>query len=212
MKGIIGKKLGMTQVYDKAGHARPVTVIEAGPCTVMAVRTAKTHGYAAIQLGFGVRKAKNVSLAERGHAKAAGLQDTPPAVLREVRLREDPTCAVGDKVTAAAFAPDEFIDVVGVSKGKGFQGVVRRHGFKGGRASHGGGWVRRGGSIGMKARPGRVLKGKRMPGHMGTDRITVQNLQIVQVRPEENLILVQGAVPGPTGATVLVLSALKKQP
>jgi large subunit ribosomal protein L3 len=211
MKGIIGKKLGMTQVYDKAGNSLPVTVIQAGPCTVTALRTAKTHGYAAIQLGFGERKASRVTKAECGHAKAAGLAERPPAVLREVRLTEDPACAVGDTIKADVFAADEYVDVVGISKGRGFQGVVRRYGFRGGRASHGGGWVRRGGSIGMKARPGRVLKGKRMPGHMGADRRTIQNLRIVQVRLEENLILVHGAVPGPTGATVLVSSARKKQ-
>jgi len=210
MKGLIGRKLGMTQVYDKAGNLHPVTVIEAGPCTVLALRTIEKHGYAAIQLGFGVRKVKNTAKAIVGHVKAAGMAEQPPTVIREIRLTEDPACAVGDKLGAAVFAADEFVDVTGITKGRGFQGVVKRYRFKGGRASHGGGWVRRTGSIGMKARPGRVYKGRRMPGHMGVERRTVQNLQIVQVRGEENLLLVQGAVPGPTGGAVLVRSARKK--
>ncbi len=210
MKGIIGKKLGMTQIYDKSGAAQPVTVIEAGPCTVTAIRTRGKHGYSAIQLAFGRKKVKNATKAAVGHVKAAGMAETPPAVLREVRLSEDPTCAVGDKVTASAFAESEFVDVTGIGKGRGFQGAVRRYGFKGGRASHGGGWVRRTGSIGMKARPGKVHKGHRMPGHMGNERITVQNLTVAQVRADDNLLLIRGAVPGPTGGTVLVRSARKK--
>ncbi|MFA4945000.1 MAG: 50S ribosomal protein L3 [Lentisphaeria bacterium] len=210
MKGLIGKKLGMTQVYDKDGVLCPVTVIEAGPCTVVALRTKGKDGYAAVQLGYGVRKAKNVSLAVKGHLKAAGLAETPPAVLREIRLAADPAAQVGDQLTATVFADNDWIDVISTSKGKGFQGVVRRHGFAGGRASHGGGWVRRGGSNGMKARPGRVLKGHRMAGHMGLERVTVQNLRVVQVRPEQNLLLVSGSVPGPNGGTVVVRGARKK--
>jgi large subunit ribosomal protein L3 len=138
------------------------------------------------------------------------LSEQPPQVIREVRLTEDPACAVGDKVTADIFAAEEYVDVVGITKGRGFQGVVKRFGFKGGRASHGGGWTRRTGSIGMKARPGKVHKGKRMPGHMGVDRRTIQNLQIVQVRAADNLLLIRGAVPGHNGATVLVRQARKK--
>ena len=210
MKGIIGKKLGMTQVYDKEGKLLPVTVIEAGPCTVLALRTMEKDKYSAVQIGFGARKVKNTTKAVLGHVKAAGLEATPPAVIREIRLDENPTANVGDKVTAAAFAENEWVDVTSTSKGKGFAGVVKRHGFKGGRASHGGGWIRKGGSNGMKARPGRVLRGHRMAGHMGNERVTVQNLKIVQVRPEENLLLVSGSVPGPIGGTVLVRNARKK--
>lgn len=210
MKGIIGKKLGMTQVYDKDGKLHPVTVIEAGPCTVTALRTLEKDGYAALQIAFGKRKGKNVSKAVKGHVKAAGLDTVPPTVIREVRLEANPTEQVGDKLTAALFAENEWIDVTGISKGCGFQGVVRRYKFAGGRASHGGGWVRRGGSNGMKARPGRVLRGHRMPGHMGAERVTVQNLQVVQVRPEENLLFIRGSVPGPNGSTVMVRSARKK--
>lgn len=210
MKGIIGKKLGMTQVYDSKGQVQPVTVIEAGPCTVLALRKQAENGYSALQLGFGLGKAKNTSAAEKGHVKAAGLSDTPPAEIREIRLDKDPENAVGDKVCAAIFADNEFVDIVGITKGKGFQGPVRRFGFKGGRASHGGGWTRRGGSNGCKARPGKVHKNKRMAGHMGVVRRTTQNLQIVKVRAEENLLLIRGAVPGPNGGTVVVFSAVKK--
>ncbi len=210
MKGIIGKKLGMTQVYDKEGKLLPVTVIEAGPCTVLALRTMEKDKYSAVQIGFGARKVKNTTKAVLGHVKAAGLEATPPAVIREIRLDENPTASVGDKVTASSFAENEWVDVTSTSKGKGFAGVVKRHGFKGGRASHGGGWIRKGGSNGMKARPGRVLRGHRMAGHMGNEQVTVQNLKIVQVRPEENLLLVSGSVPGPVGGTVLVRNARKK--
>ena len=212
MKGIIGKKLGMTQVYDSTGAIQPVTVIEAGPCTVLALRTVKKNGYSAVQLGFGKRKAKNVSKAVLGHVAAAGLKDTPPAEISEFRLAADPEMAIGDRLTAAIFAENEFVDITGVTKGKGFQGVVRRYGFKGGPATHGSGFHRRPGSIGMKAHPGRVLKGKRMGGRMGADQRTTQNLKVVKVRADENLLLVLGAVPGPNGGTVMVRSALKKKP
>jgi len=209
-KGILGIKLGMTQVFRETGEAVPVTAIEAGPCTVLALRTAERDGYNALQLGFGRSKAKNLSRAERGHVKAAGLAETPPAFVREIRLAEPPDKAVGEAISVALFAADEYVDVVGQSKGRGFQGVVKRWHFAGGRASHGGGWVRRTGSIGMKARPGKVYKKRKMPGHMGNVQRTVQNLQIVAVRPDENLILVRGSVPGPNGGLVLVCSARKK--
>lgn len=210
MKGIIGRKLGMTQIYDSNGQVRPVTVVEAGPCTVLALRKQGQHGYSALQLGFGARKAKNVTKPMRGHVKAAGLADTPPAEIAEIRLSEDPQQNVGDKVLCNIFAENDFVDVVGTTIGRGFQGVVRRHRFAGGRASHGGGWTRRGGSSGCKARPGKVHKNKRMAGHMGVVRCKVQNLQIVKVRAEENLLLIQGSLPGPTGGTVVVCSAVKK--
>lgn len=209
-KGIIGKKLGMTQVYNDDGQIVPVTVIEVGPCKVLALRTADRDGYSAVQLGFGSRKVKNTSKAVLGHVTPAGLQEAPPAVIREVRLDEDPGAAVGDDMNADVFAVDEYVDVVGRTKGRGFQGVVRRWNFGGGRASHGGGWTRRTGSIGMCVSPGKVYKGRKMPGQMGHVQRTVQNLRIVGVRLDDNLLLVKGAVPGPNGGMVLVRSAVKK--
>ena len=211
MKGLIGRKLGMSQIYTATGHLVPVTVIEAGPCPILAVRTVAKDRYAALQLGFGLRKAKNVSKAVRGHLAAAKLSDTPPAAIREIRLAADPTAAVGDAVKADIFAANEFVDVIGVTKGRGFQGAVRRWHFAGGRASHGGGWVRRTGSIGMKARPGRVLRGHRMPGHMGHVRRTAQNLTVAAVDAAENLLLIKGSVPGPNGEIVIIRGARKKQ-
>ena len=208
MKGLIGKKVGMTQVYDEAGVLIPVTVIEAGPCVVTAVKTEERDGYAAVQLGFGSRKAKNVTKACAGHLAKAGVSgDKLPAILREFRKVE---AAVGDVVKADAFAAGEFLDIVGTTKGRGFQGVVKRYNFGGGRASHGGAWTRRTGSIGCCEWPGRVNKGKRMPGHTGSTRCTVQNLQIVKVMPEDNVLLVKGAVPGANGGILLISSAIKK--
>ncbi len=210
MKGIIGKKLGMTQVYSADGRLIPVTVIEAGPCTVLAVRTPEKEGYSALQLGFGSRKAKNVSKAVLGHVASGGMESNPPAKIMEIRLDGTPEQTVGDDVTSEIFAADEFVDVMGRTKGRGFQGVVKRWRFGGGRASHGGGWTRRPGSIGMCVNPGKVYKGRKMPGQMGSARRTVQNLQVVQVRPEENLLLIKGGIPGPTGGIVVVRSACKK--
>ena len=209
-KGMIGRKLGMTQVYAEDGTAVPVTVIEIGPCPVLALRTNERDGYSAVQLGFGTRKAKNVSKAVRGHVRAAGLEDTPPATIREVRLDGDADGKVGDVLKADLFAKDEFVDVTGRSKGRGFQGVVKRWRFAGGRASHGGGWTRKPGSIGMCVSPGKIFKGKKMPGHMGSVQRTVQNLRVVEVRPDDDIIFVRGAVPGPNGGTVMVRNAVKR--
>jgi large subunit ribosomal protein L3 len=210
MKGIIGKKLGMTQIYNEAGALVPVTVVEAGPCTVLALRTKGDHGYSAIQLGYGTRKAKNVSKAARGHVAKAGLQDTPPAKIKEFRTKEDPELQVGDVVSVDTFSENDYIDVTATSKGRGFSGVVRRYRFKGGRASHGGGWTRRPGSIGMRTLPGKVYKGRKMPGQHGNDKCTVQNLKVVQVRAEENLLLIKGSIPGPAGGVVIIRGAAKK--
>lgn len=209
-KGMIGKKLGMTQVYTEDGVAVPVTVIELGPCPVLALRTHERNGYSALQLGFGKRKAKNVSKAVRGHVREAGLEDTPPATIREVRLDADAENHVGDVLKADVFAKDEYVDVSGRTKGRGFQGVVKRWNFGGGRASHGGGWRRKPGSIGMCVSPGKIFKGKKMPGQMGNVQRTVQNLRVVEVRPDDDLIFVKGAIPGPNGGTVMVRSAVKK--
>lgn len=208
MKGLIGKKLGMTQVFDEKGVLTPVTVIEVGPCVVTDVKTAERDGYSAIQLGFGSRKAKNVTKARKGHLAKAGVTgDRLPAVLREIRGAE---AEVGAVLKADIFAVGEYLDVIGITKGRGFQGTVKRWNFGGGRASHGGAWERRPGSIGCCEWPGRVNKGKKMPGHYGCDRRTVQNLQIVRVMVDDNCLLVKGAIPGCNGGIVTVRSALKK--
>lgn len=210
MKGLIGKKLGMTQVYNDHGVLIPVTVLQAGPCTVLDVRTKEREGYSALQLGFGERKAKNVSKAVRGHCRTANLENTPPAEIKEIRMKSNDDVKTGTVLKADIFAPDEYVDIVGTIKGRGFQGVVKRYNFAGGRYSHGGGWKRKTGSIGQKEHPARVDRGKKMPGHMGNVRRTIQNLRVVKVVPEENLILVKGAVPGPNNGILLILSALKK--
>ena len=208
MKGLIGKKLGMTQVYDEKGVLIPVTVIEVGPCVVTGVKTVERDGYSAVQLGFGSRKAKNVTKARQGHLAKAGITgETLPAILREIR---DAEAEVGAVLKADIFSEGEYLDVIGVTKGRGFQGVVKRWNFGGGRASHGGAWERRPGSIGCCEWPGRVNKGKKMPGHYGNDRRTVQNLQIVRVMADSNCLLVKGAVPGCNGGILTVKSALKK--
>ncbi len=208
MNGLIGKKVGMTQVYNEAGVLIPVTVIEAGPCVVTCVKTMERDGYTAVQLGYGSRKAKNVTKARAGHLAKAGVTgDRLPAVLREFRTAETPE--PGTVFKADIFSVGERLDVVGTIKGRGFQGVVKRHNFGGGRASHGGAWERRTGSIGCCEWPGRVNKGKRMPGHYGNTRHTVQNLEIVRVMVDDNVLLVKGAVPGANGGILLIKSARK---
>lgn len=209
-KGLIAKKIGMTQIYDSKGVLHPVTVLLAGPCTVLEVKNSKKHGYAALQIGLGTAKAKNVSKAVKGHCKKAGLQDNPPAKIMEIRLDADSELKPGDTIKTDIFKENELVDVVGTSKGKGFQGVVKKWNFAGGRASHGGAWTRRTGSIGCKERPGNIIKGKKMPGRLGNERVTVQNLKIVRVEPEENLLYVKGAVPGSNGSFILVKNAVKK--
>ena len=211
MKALIGKKIGMTQVYDEQGTLIPVTVIEAGPCVVTAVKTVERDGYDALQLGFGARKAKNLSRAEKGHlTKAVAVDEAGklPAVLREFRGMD--AAEPGAVLNVGVFAAGDFLDVVGTTKGRGFQGVVKRWNFGGGRASHGGAWERRPGSIGCCEFPDRVAKGKKMAGHYGCDRRTVQNLKVVRVNVEENYLMVKGAVPGANGGILLVRSALKK--
>ena len=209
-KGLIGKKLGMTHVYTETGVMIPVTAIEVGPCPVIELKAQEKHGYSALQLGFGTRKVKNVTKPVLGTLKKAGLDENPPAVIREIRLDADATEQVGATLKADVFAKDEFVDVTGTTKGRGFASVVRRWRFGGGRASHGGAWVRRTGSIGMCAAPGKVYKGRKMPGHMGNVQRTVQNLLVVDVRADRNLLLVKGAIPGPTGGVVIVRNAVKK--
>ncbi|HVU32505.1 MAG TPA: 50S ribosomal protein L3 [Opitutaceae bacterium] len=207
---ILGRKLGMTQVYDAQNALVPVTVVEAGPCTVVQVKTVETDGYNAVQIGFTTKKSKNTSAAELGHAKKASLE-AAPRVLAEVRLQDAPTLKVGDVVTATSFTEGQLVDVIGVTKGKGFQGVVKRWRVNGGPAAHGSMFHRRIGSIGMRQTPGRSWKNQSMPGHMGSERRTVQNLRIVKVIAEKNLLLVKGAIPGANGDDVIVRTAIKGQ-
>lgn len=211
ISSLLGKKIGMTQVYDSANCLVPVTVVEAGPCAVVQVKTTETDGYNAVQIGFSKKKAKNTSKAESNHAAKAGLTDTP-RVLSEVRLTAAPTLKVGDIVTVTAFTEGQLVDVIGVTKGKGFQGVVRRWRVAGGPAAHGSMFHRRIGSIGMRQTPGRVWKNQHMPGHMGQEARTVQNLRVVKILADKNLILVKGAIPGANGDDVIVRSAIKGQP
>lgn len=205
---LLGKKLGMPQVYDAQNVLVPVTVVEAGPCPVVQVKTVETDGYNAVQLGFGAQKAKNVSKAEAAHAKKAGLETTP-RLLNEVRLAAAPTVKAGDVVTVTAFTEGQTIDVIGISKGKGFAGVVKRFRVAGGPASHGSMFHRRIGSIGMRQTPGRSWKNQAMPGHMGSEQRTVQNLRVVKIIAEKNLILVKGAIPGANGDDVIIRAGKK---
>lgn len=208
---LIGKKIGMTQVYDAQNVLVPVTVVEAGPNSVVQVKTIESDGYNAVQLGFSAKKAKNTSKAELNHAKKGGLESAP-RVLSEVRLTDKPAQKAGDVVTVDSFKEGQLVDVIGITKGKGFQGVVRRFRVAGGPATHGSMFHRRIGSIGMRQTPGRSWKNQAMPGHMGQVRRTLQNLTVVKVVPEKNLILVKGAIPGANGDDVIVRTAIKGQP
>ncbi|OUN00819.1 MAG: 50S ribosomal protein L3 [Firmicutes bacterium ZCTH02-B6] len=208
-KGILGKKLGMTQIFDESGHAVPVTVIEAGPCVVVQKRTAEREGYTALQLGFGEVAEKRVNKPIKGHFKAAGVK--PTRYLREVRVREGEEFAnldVGSEIKADVFSAGEYVDVVGVTKGKGFTGVIKRHNFNRGPMSHGSMYHRRVGSLGPQG-PQRVLPGRRMAGRMGSERRTIQGLKVVRVDADRNLILVRGSVPGPRGSLVLIRETVK---
>ena len=203
MKGILGTNIGMTQIW-KDDRAVPVTVILAGPCPVVQRKTNEVDGYEAVQIGFGDRKEKGLNKPQLGHLKKADI--SPVRYLREFRGFSPE----GDEVRVDVFGEGEKIDVTGTSKGKGFQGVMKRWNFAGGPASHGAKkWHRRPGSIGQRKTPGRVYKGKKMAGHMGDERVTVQNLEVVEVRPDENLILVKGAVPGANGGLVILRGAVK---
>jgi large subunit ribosomal protein L3 len=211
-EGLIGRKRGMTQVFGEDGNRIPVTVIEAGPCTVVAVRTKQSHGYDALQLGFEAAKKKDVTKPVAGHFKKAGV-DTAMRVLKEIRLQKTENVApyeVGQSLTVGLFSPGELVDVAGVTKGKGFQGGVKRHGWSGGDATHGSMFHRAPGSIGASSDPSRVWPGHHLPGRMGGDRATVLNLPVVRVLPEQNLILLRGAVPGPTGGLVIVRKSVKQ--
>jgi large subunit ribosomal protein L3 len=212
VSGLIGRKLGMTQVYTAGGELVPVTVIEAGPCTVVAMRNAERNGYVAAQLGFSVATEKSLGKPLRGQFKKAGT--TGFGVLREFRLGDGDAPAVGTAVTVAdVFAPGEHVLVTGTSKGRGTAGVMKRHRFSGFPASHGTHeYFRHGGSIGNRSYPGRVFKGKRMSGRYGAERVTTTNIEVVAVRADENLLLVRGAVPGARNGTVIVRRSKAKQP
>lgn len=208
VKGIIGRKVGMTQVFEDTGKVIPVTVIEAGPCPIVQIKTQERDGYQAVQLGFGKRKESKFNSPERGHFAKADVE--PTRVLREFRVESLEDVSVGDTVDASLFSEGELVDVTGTSKGRGFTGVVKRWGFKGGRKSHGGEQdLRRPGSIGASATPSRVFKGKKMPGRYGAKQHTVQNLQIVQADPERNLLVIKGAIPGPPNGILLIKKAVK---
>jgi large subunit ribosomal protein L3 len=203
VKGIIGKKVGMTQVYAEDGRAIPVTVLEAGPCVVVQRKSKEKDGYSSVQLGLVEKSApKSVTKPMKGHFEKAGLP--PCRVLREFRVEDGAEVKVGDKVSVELFAPGDDVNVIGVSKGKGFQGVVKRHHFRGGAATHGSMFHRAPGSIGASAFPSRVLKGMRAAGHMGQDRVTVKHLKVVRVDAEKNILVLKGSVPGSGGGYVVI--------
>lgn len=206
---LIGKKIGMTQVFTEDNTLVPVTVIEAGPCPVTQVKTVESDGYNAIQIGYGAKKDKNTSAGMTGHFKKAGV--SAQRELTEIRLEAAPTVAVGTALTVSGFKGVAKVDVIAVSKGRGFQGVMKRYNFAGQPAAHGHMMHRRPGSIGMRQTPGHVFKNKSMPGHMGQVQRTVQNLKVVRVDEEKNLLLVKGSIPGANGMTVLVRTAIKQK-
>ena len=206
-KGIIGKKIGMTQIFDGKGNVVPVTVIEATPNVVAQVKTVETDGYNSIQLGYGEVKDKHINKPEKGHFTKAGL--AAKKHLREFRVEDVENYKVGDEVKADIFEAGEKIDVQGTTKGKGFQGVIKRHGQHRGPMGHGSMYHRRPGSMGSTSTPGRVFKGKKLPGHMGRVTVTIQNLDVVRVDMDKNVILVKGSVPGAKGAILKIKSAVK---
>ena len=207
-KGIIGKKIGMTQIFDENGKVVPVTVVEAGPCVVSQKKTVENDGYAAVQIGFGDLKAHKVKKPMAGHFAKANV--APKRTLREFRFDDIDAYNVGDLVKADVFAAGDKVDVTGTSKGKGYAGVIKRWNFQRLKESHGSGPVaRHGGSIGSCSDPSRVYPGKKMAGHLGSERVTVQNLQVVKVDAENNLIAIKGAIPGPNGGTVVILDTVK---
>lgn len=207
--GILGKKIGMTQVFKEDGDRVPVTVIEAGPCTVQAVRTVEKDGYSALQLGFDDTKENRLNKPQREDLKSKKLK--PKKFVREIRTPEEVDAKVGDEVTSKIFQAGDYLDVTGTSKGKGFQGGMKRHGWSGGKETHGSMSHRAPGSIGQSSYPSRVFKGLGMAGHMGSEQVTVQNLEVIEVDIENNVILVEGGVPGANG-TYLVLRYAKKKP
>ncbi len=209
-KGLLGKKLGMTQLFDEAGKIVPVTVVEAGPCVVVQKKTVENDGYEAVQVGFADIKEKNVNKPMKGHFEKAGV--TAKRFLKEFKLEDAASMNVGDEIKADVFATGEKVDITGTSKGHGFAGAIKRHNQHRLKETHGTGPVHRhAGSMGACSDPSRVFKGKKLPGHMGCDTVTIQNLDVVCVDVEKNLLLVRGAIPGPKGGLVIVKSAVKAQ-
>ncbi len=206
-KAIIGKKIGMTQIFDEKGLVIPVTVIEAGPCIVAQVKTIETDGYNAIQLGYGDVKENRINRPEKGHFTKAKL--ALKKHLREFRVSEVADVTVGNEIKADVFEAGDKIDVQGTTKGKGFQGVIKRHGQSRGPMGHGSMYHRRPGSMGSTSTPGRVFKGKKLPGHMGVQTVTIQNLDVVKVDLDKNVILVKGSVPGAKGAILKIRKTVK---
>ena len=203
MMGLIGRKIGMTQLFDEKGDVVPVTVIEAGPCTVTEIRTSERDGYTALQLGFGTNKEKRFTKPVLGQFTKRNLP--PSRHLREFRIADVSAYTLGQTLNAAVFEKGEHVDVEGNTKGRGFAGIIKRHGFKGGHASHGPTMGREPGSIGSSAYPSRVIKGKRLPGRMGGKPLTSKNLMVAGVDVEQNVVLVRGAIPGPTNGLVFIL-------
>jgi len=206
-KGLIGKKLGMTQIFDEEGRRIPVTVVEAGPCVVIQKKTVANDGYNAIQVGFATTDAARANRAQAGHCKGAAHGTFRH--LRELRIEDVEQYKVGDTINAAIFSAGEIVDVTGTSIGKGYQGVVKRWGFKGGRSTHGSRFHRAPGSIGCSATPSRVFKNKKMPGQLGNERVTVQRLKIARVDEADNLLLIKGAVPGSDNGLLLIRDSVK---
>ena len=206
-KGLIGKKIGMTQIFNEEGKVIPVTVIEAGPCVVSQVKTEETDGYNSIQLGFGAIKESKVNKPERGHFTKANI--APARYLREFRVDSIEDVKVGDELKADIFMAGDKIDIQGTSKGKGFQGVIKRHGQHRGPMGHGSMYHRRPGSMGSTSTPGRVFKGKKLPGHMGAETVTIQNLEVIKVDLDKNIILVKGSVTGAKGSILKIKSSVK---
>ena len=206
MKGILGRKIGMTQIFTEAGKVVPVTVVEAGPVVVTQVKTIENDGYNAVQVGFVDAKEKSLNKPQKGHLAAA---NTLKKHLKEFRVESVDAYTVGQEIKADVFAAGEMIDVTGISKGKGFQGPIKRHGQSRGPESHGSRYHRRPGSMGACSYPGRVFKNKKLAGHMGSVKVTVQNLEVVRVDADKNFILVKGAIPGAKGSVVTIKEAVK---
>jgi large subunit ribosomal protein L3 len=206
--GLLGKKIGMTRVYDEKGTAVAVTVVHAAGNAVLKTNTKESDGYSSVLLGYGEQKESRVSAPELGLYKKAGT--TPKRFLKEFRLAED-TEVTNEQVDLAQFAVGDWVDVIGTSKGKGFQGVMKRHNFSGQNMTHGSMMHRRPGAIGNRSTPGLVFKNMKMPGHLGDEKVTTQNLKVIQVRPEDGVILISGAIPGANGSFVVIRPAIKKQ-
>ena len=205
-KAIMGRKIGMTQIFDENDKAVPVTIIEAGPCTVLQKKNSETDGYSAIQVGFYNLKEKQVNKPARGHFKKANVK--PLRYIKEFRVKDIEAYEIGQELKADQFNPGDIVDVVGTSKGKGFAGAVKRHNFARGSMGHGSKYHRRPGSLAAKG-PARVFKGRKLPGHLGRERVTVQGLKVVKVYPERNLILIKGSIPGPRKGLVIIKDSVK---